>query len=307
MLSSRGLHRVRPRSVNGLTRTSFRMPIQVVQTLQRSNHSSSSGIKRMATSSLSSVSKMSSPAGTRSFSGYGPPPGGHSNLDDNNEDTPFDFTERNYREIDVILAKYPDNYKASAIIPLLDMAQRQNGNYLTLSAMNKVAKICEVAPMQVYEVATFYTMFNKQKVGKYFIQLCGTTPCMICGSNTIRKTIEDHLGIKNGETTKDGLFTLLEVECLGACVNAPMVQINDDFYEKLTEETTIEVLEACKAGKPPPMSKWGSRNMNGQLSCEGPMGKTSLHTVPVGEAVSKQCRDLEPKVDPQTIKDAMYY
>ena len=107
--------------------------------------------------------------------------------------------------------------------------------------MDKVAKIVGVAPMRVYEVATFYTMFNREKVGKYFMQLCGTTPCMICGSEDIKNTIEKHLGIKDGETTEDGLFTLREVECLGACANAPMIQMNDDYYECLTPKTTIEV------------------------------------------------------------------
>merc|ERR1719172_283179 len=103
--------------------------------------------------------------------------------------------------------------------------------------------------MRVYEVATFYTMFNREPVGKYFIQLCGTTPCMVCGSEAIKKAIEDHLGIQEGETTKDGLFTLREVECLGACANAPMVQMNDDYYECLTPKSVVELLEACKRGK----------------------------------------------------------
>ena len=109
--------------------------------------------------------------------------------------------------------------------------------------------------MAVYEVATFYTMFNRAKVGKYFIQLCGTTPCMVCGSEEIKQTITDHIGIKNGETTDDHLFTLLEVECLGACVNAPMVQINDDFYECLTPETTRQQLDHLREKGPMPMTK----------------------------------------------------
>lgn len=99
-----------------------------------------------------------------------------------------------------ILDRYPENYKASAIIPLLDLAQRQHGGWLPLAAMNKVARIVDQKPIAVYEVATFYTMFNREKVGKYFIQLCGTTPCMICGSEEIKQTIEKHLGIKEGGT-----------------------------------------------------------------------------------------------------------
>lgn len=124
------------------------------------------------------------------------------------------------------MLKYPSNYKQSAVIPLLDLAQRQNGNFLSLAAMNKVAEIIGVNPMRVYEVATFYTMFNREKVGKYFIQLCGTTPCMACGAQEIKSTIQKHLGLEDKQnSTPDGMFTLLEVECLGACVNAPMVQV----------------------------------------------------------------------------------
>ena len=115
--------------------------------------------------------------------------------------------------------------------------------------MDKVAAMVGVAPMRVYEVATFYTMFNREPVGKYFIQLCGTTPCMVCGSEAIKKAIEDKLGIKEGETTKDGLFTLREVECLGACANAPMVQLNDDYYECLTPKSVGDLLDACARGE----------------------------------------------------------
>merc|ERR1719258_865017 len=118
-------------------------------------------------------------------------------------------------------------------------------------------------------LATFYTMFNREPVGKYFIQLCGTTPCMVCGSEAIKKAIEDHLGIQEGETTSDGLFTLREVECLGACANAPMVQMNDDYYECLTPKSVVELLEACKRGEKHEMGRWGSLPMNGQVSCGG--------------------------------------
>ena len=144
------------------------------------------------------------------------------------------------------------NSQAGALIPLLDLAQRQHG-WLPISAMHEVARILEVPRMRAYEVATFYTMFNRQPVGKYFLQVfsfftpathaqqnslafqvCATTPCMLRGAETITETIEKKLGIHAGETTKDGLFTLAEVECLGACVNAPMIQINDDYFEDLT-------------------------------------------------------------------------
>lgn len=206
------------------------------------------------------------------------------------------------------MSRYPENYKQAAIIPLLDLAQRQCGGWLPLAAINKVAKTVEAEPMAVYEVVTFYTMFNREPVGKYFIQLCGTTPCMICGSEEIKKTIEKHLDIHEGETTKDGMFTLREVECMGTCANAPMVQINDDYYECLTPKTTIELLEACKKGKPPRMGRWGSLPMNGQVSCEGPLGKTSLFdTPPAPGQFMRKDGDLTPKVNPADIKTSMGY
>eukprot|EP01138_Halocafeteria_seosinensis_P000471 gb/GECG01000485.1/.p1 GENE.gb/GECG01000485.1/~~gb/GECG01000485.1/.p1 ORF type:complete len:271 (+),score=22.58 gb/GECG01000485.1/:1-813(+) len=182
----------------------------------------------------------------------------HRNDDPTNtEDHHFDFTPENYEVVETILAKYPENYKRAAIIPLLDLAQRQCGNFLPVAAMKKVARIVGVTDGEVMEVSTFYTMFNRERVGKYFIQLCGTTPCMVNGSEEIKSTIEKHLGIKCGDTTKDGLFTLLEVECLGACVNAPMIQINDDYYECLTPETTRQLLDECRKSGPPTLNKYG--------------------------------------------------
>jgi len=231
----------------------------------------------------------------------------HRNTDDNTSETYFDFTPDNYKRVEQILGRYPDNYRQAATIPLLDLAQRQAGGWLPLAAMDKVAKVTGQAPIRVYEVATFYTMFNREKVGKYFIQLCGTTPCMVCGSEEIKKTIEDHLGIKEGETSKDGLFTLREVECLGSCANAPMVQLNDDYYECLTPKTTVELLEACKKGAPPKMGKWGSLPMNGQVSCEGPMGKTTLKEAPPGPGAHFRKDELTPKVDPASVKAHMNY
>lgn len=226
-------------------------------------------------------------------------------MPENNFDTNFDFTVENYERVKHILGKYPNNYKQAAMIPLLDLAQRQHGGWLPLAAMHKVAQVCEVSHVAVYEVASFYTMFNRMPIGKYFIQLCGTTPCMICGSEDIKRTIENHLGIKNGETTKDGLFTLLEVECLGACANAPMIQLNDDYYECLTPETTLQLLEDCKKGNPPPMGKWGSLPMNGQVSCEGPTGKTALHEIKTYQTNKERFKDGQ--VDPASVKTHMAY
>lgn len=122
----------------------------------------------------------------------------HTNTEDNNDRQHFDFTPENMKRVKVIMDKYPSNYKQSACIPLLDLAQRQSNNFLSLAAMEKVAKILEMDPLHVAEVATFYTMFNRKPVGKFFIQLCGTTPCMVCGSEEIKKTIEDFAGIKSG-------------------------------------------------------------------------------------------------------------
>jgi NADH dehydrogenase (ubiquinone) flavoprotein 2 len=205
-----------------------------------------------------------------------------------------------------VLRKYPNNYRQAAMIPLLDLAQRQNGGWLPLAAMDKVAQLCHVAPVRVYEVASFYTMFNRTPVGKYFLQVCGTTPCMICGSEEIMQTIEKKLGIHNGQTTKDGLFTLLEVECLGACSNAPMLQINDDYYECLSKETMTELLDLCKEDKLPPVGKWGSLPMNGQVSCEGPLGKTSLFAEPTIQPVAPD-RFTAGAIDPASVKKHMGY
>jgi len=208
----------------------------------------------------------------------------------------------------MILAKYPSNYKQSGIIPLLDLAQRQSGGWLPVAAMQKVAQICGVAHARVYEVASFYTMFNRTKVGTYLLQLCGTTPCMICGAQEIKNVIRQELNIQHdGETTTpDGMFTLLEVECLGACANAPMLQANDDYYECLNVETTKQLLKAMKEGKPPAMGKWGSLPMNGQVSCEGPLGKTTLLENPTPPKVDKN-RFKDGKVDPASVKQHMAY
>ncbi|KAA8490437.1 NADH dehydrogenase ubiquinone flavoprotein 2, mitochondrial [Porphyridium purpureum] len=201
----------------------------------------------------------------------------HRDVPHNTEETPFDFTDENYTKIAELLKKYPSNYKSSAVIPALDLAQRQCGGWLPLAAMNKVANVLEMAPMRVYEVATFYTMYNREKIGKYNIQVCTTTPCMIRGGYEVLKACEEYLGIKVGGDTPDGLFHLMEVECLGACVNAPMVQINDDFYEDLTPESTVKVLKSFQEGKPLPYGP-----QNGRHTCVGPQGKTTLFEEPSG-------------------------
>lgn len=187
---------------------------------------------------------------------------------------PFSFSTENMNAAKKIMSKYPPQYKKAATIPLLDLAQRQLGGWLSLEAMNTVAAILEVPPMRVYEVATFYTMFNRNPIGKYFIQICTTTPCELCNSGSIVQAITKHLGIGVGETTPDGLFTVVEVECAGACVNAPVVAINDDYYEDLTPDRIVQLLEEIKAGKTP------APGSNIRKSCEPVSGLTSLKEPP---------------------------
>merc|ERR1712142_709512 len=170
---------------------------------------------------------------------------------------------------------YPEGHKRAAVIPMLDLAQRQNGGWLPISAMHHVAEVIGMPRMRVYEVATFYTMFMRNPVGKYHIQICTTTPCWLRGSDEILTAIKENLNIKVGETSKDKMFTLSEVECLGACVNAPMVQINDFYYEDLTPKDMVEILDDLKAGRVP---KPGPRS--GRFSCEPAGGLTSLTSPP---------------------------
>ena len=161
----------------------------------------------------------------------------------------FKFSKANMEKIEQILAKYPSNQKNSAVMPLLDLAQRQSGGWIPEVAMEEIGRILDMPRIKVFEVATFYTMYNLAPVGKYLIQLCTTTPCWLCGSGDIVKACEDHLKIKVGETSKDGMFTLVEVECLGACVNAPMIQVNDDYYEDLTPESMVQLLKDFAEGE----------------------------------------------------------
>jgi len=196
----------------------------------------------------------------------------------NTADVPFDFNEENMKEIKKIIAKYPPGYQRAALIPVLDLAQRQNAGWLPLSAMNKVAKVLDLPPMHVYEVASFYTMFNRTPIGKYHVQVCTTTPCMLQNAYKILDTCKEHLGIDFGETTKDGLFTLGEVECAGACVNAPMMAVGDDYYEDLTPETTKKILDAFKKGEKP---KMGPQNGT-RHTCEPNRKQSTLNETPMG-------------------------
>jgi NADH-quinone oxidoreductase E subunit len=163
----------------------------------------------------------------------------------------FTFTPENRAIAERIIAKYPPGRQASAILPVLDLAQRQIGGWLSRAAMDHVAELLDMAPIRVYEVATFYTMFNLKPVGRYLIQVCRTTPCWLRGADQLTEACRRKLGIGLKETTADGKFTLVEVECLGACVNAPVVQINDDFYEDLDPPRLEKLLSALSRDEVP--------------------------------------------------------
>ncbi len=185
--------------------------------------------------------------------------------------TSFVFTPENAKKTKTIIAKYPAGKQASACMPLLDLAQRQNDGWLPRAAMDHVAEVLDMEPIRVYEVATFYTMYNLKPVGKYHIQVCTNLPCWLRGSDEIAATCKRVTGTDFGGTSEDGMFTLSEAECLGACVNAPMVQINDDYFEDLTSETAEDVLNILRAGGTP---KPGSQS--GRHTCEPSGGLTSL-------------------------------
>ena len=165
----------------------------------------------------------------------------------------FAFTAENLALAKMHIAKYPPGRQQSAVLPLLDLAQRQHDNWLPRAAMDHVAELLQMAPIRVYEVATFYTMFNMRPVGKYFFQICTTTPCWLRGSDAVVKACEKKLGIGIGQTTADKQFTLTEVECVGACVNAPVIQVNDDFYEDLDGPSTERLIDALRRGEKPPI------------------------------------------------------
>ena len=153
------------------------------------------------------------------------------------------FSEKAKAEFEEVLKRYPD--KQAALLPALHLAQREFG-YISREVMDYVASLLKLPPSEVYGVATFYTMYNKKPVGKYFIQVCKNISCSMLGAEDIVKHIEEKLGIRTGETTKDNMFTLATVECLGSCGTAPMMQINDDYYENLTGEKVDEIIDSLK-------------------------------------------------------------
>ena len=225
----------------------------------------------------------------------------HHNTDTNNYRVPWDFTLESYKKIDEIMSTFPRSARRSGVIPLLHLAQVQNGGYIPVTAMFKIAKICEVPPMKVFETVTFYAMFNRRPVGKYHIQFCVTTPCMLCGVDDLIHRTEQYLNIPMFGTTSDGLFTIGEMECMGCCVNAPMVAVSDysnppqfryDYYEDLNWESMKQLLHNFMEGKPTrvgsqlPNRKWG----------EPQGGKTTLH---FASPPGPYCRDLDAKPEPK--------
>ncbi len=173
----------------------------------------------------------------------------------------FEFSKKNLDEANNIIKNYPDGKQQSAVMALLYIAQKQNDNWIPLAAMKYIGKLLSIPYIKVYEVATFYSMYNLSPVGKYFFQVCTTTPCMIRGAYDIVNVCKKNISEKQNELSKDKSCSWVEVECLGACINAPMIQINDDYYEDLDIEKTEKIFEQIKNNKKPiPGSYRGRKN-----------------------------------------------
>ena len=177
----------------------------------------------------------------------------------------FEFNSSSLETANSIVAKYPEGKQQSAVMALLYIAQRQNNNWIPLAAMKYIAKFLDMPYIKVYEVATFYTMYNLSPVGKYFVQVCTTTPCLIRGADKIVKLCKEKISPKENEISKKGSCSWMEVECLGACVSAPMIQINENYYEDLDEKSTIEILDSLIKDKPlKPGSYRGRKNTSAE-------------------------------------------
>ena len=175
----------------------------------------------------------------------------------NDQPAEFVFDGESEAEIALALVRYPEAKRASAVMPLLHVAQRQMGRatgsaWVPKVAMDVVAQRLGMAPIRVYEVASFYYMYNLKPMGRFHLQLCGTTPCWLRGSEEVRRACRDAGGVSVGQTSADGLFTMTEVECIGACVNAPVLQVDEDYYEDLDYGRTVKLIEALKSGERPP-------------------------------------------------------
>jgi|TARA_B110000438_G_scaffold303688_1_gene366509 NADH-quinone oxidoreductase E subunit len=171
----------------------------------------------------------------------------------------FEFTSENFIKIKEIIDKYPETKQASAVMPLLYLAQNQNNNWIPLAAIKKIAKILDMSYIKVYEVTTFYSMFNLSPVGNFFIQVCTTTPCLIRGSGDIVEICKKKISNNQNELSKNNIASWTEVECLGACVNAPMLQINDDYFEDLDKQKTEEIIDLILNNKKPKPGSYRNR------------------------------------------------
>lgn len=204
----------------------------------------------------------------------------------------FAFSDANLKLAGKIIAKYPAGKQQSALMPLLTMAQEQNANWLPVAAMDYVADMLEIPRMRAYEVATFYTMYNLAPVGQHMIEICTTTPCWLRGSDNIVDTCRKELGIGMGETTPDGLFTLKEAECLAACVNAPMIQIGQHYYEDLDADSMRKIIAELRAGRAPKPGSHGGRH-----TCEPFKGATTLTS-----AAEKPARQKESAAEEKSAR-----
>lgn len=222
----------------------------------------------------------------------------------------FEFTPENQAWVTKQIAKYPAGRQASAVIALLWRAQKQHDGWLPKPAIEKVAAILDMPDIRVLEIATFYSMFNLKPVGKYFIQMCGTTPCVLRGSDGIKAVLEQRIGVQD-HVTADGLFSWLEVECLGACCNAPMVQINDDYFEDLTPENFNKLLDDLAAGREvkvgPQNGRTTSEPANGLTSLTGLYGRDgrsgTLHRAPGQAEVTRDAVRAELAANPDQDND----
>jgi NADH-quinone oxidoreductase subunit E len=176
-----------------------------------------------------------------------------------NQPENFEFTKESLEEAKNIIKKYPEDKQQSAVMSLLYIAQKQNNNWIPLSAMKYIGKLLEMPYVKVYEVATFYTMYNLTPVGKNFVQVCTTTPCMIRGAGKIVEACKEKISENENELSKDKTCSWMEVECLGACINAPMVQINNDYYEDLDKEKALKILDQIISGKKPEPGSYRGR------------------------------------------------
>jgi len=206
---------------------------------------------------------------------------------DPNQPEDFEFTPENLAWAKEQIKKYPEGRQQAAVIPLLWRAQEQHDQWLPEPAIRYIADMLGMAHIRVYEIATFYTMFNLSPVGRYHVQLCGTTPCMLRGADDIKKVCQRVIG-PQGQVTPEGVFSWIEVECMGACVNAPMVQVNKDYYEDLTPENFEALLEAFKRGRTPKTGPQNGRQFSAPIGGPKTLTDPEIYKGEGGKAEHRQ-------------------